>query len=447
MSGPKVVRIVTREEVLAICEAHLQRLDQAIASWIASGQRIGELSVKEIAATHERRKSLAALIATDAFMELQKTVPDEIAFLKADGIRRQSVAIDKAERALKLRRQGRDGASTLLGAYKSKGIKPPQDLVSELDLLASGVEVKSADALLARGFSFLVPETSRTISEAQKYLANQLLGDDRPQDFDEWKASHVPHANNYLLERVDRQIAEAQVFLDDSDVSAFSARLRSIEAGANEQRRNLLLDSLILDLAHAVETSRKHREAIDELRELAAEISIDASTEAQSLFDRVQQCGSATTLHEIAQLRDACQGLITLSQQRKAAQARRDAILHGLAHLGYEVNDGMETAWARDGRVVVKNPAVPGYGVEVGGHAQTSRLQVRAISLTANRDVSRDKDVETLWCGDFGKLQTMLATRGDHLLIERALGVGEVPLKVADDTPTEFTSIDRQRSL
>ncbi|CAD6516338.1 hypothetical protein [Paraburkholderia metrosideri] len=447
MSGPKVVRIVTREEVLAICEAHLHRLDQAIAAWTASGQRIGELSAEEITATHERRKALAGLIAKDAFMELQKKVPDEIAFLKADVTRRQRAAVDKAEQAAKRKRQGRDSAATLMTALKSKGIVVPQELSSKLDLIASGVDVANADTLLAQGFSLLVPESSQTISEAQQKLATNLLGNETPQDFGEWKVTNVSHKNNPLYDRVDRQVAEAQVFLEDAEVATFAARLRSIEAEANEQRRNLLLDSLILDLSSAVDASRAHRSAIEELQEFASELGANASTEAAALLARVQQCGSATSLQTIAQLAGECKNFVSHEQQRQAAHARRDAILEGLARLGYEINDGMETAWARDGRVVVKNPALPGYGVEIGGQAEASRLQVRAVALSANRDSARDKDVETLWCGDFGRLQELLVAEGDSLLIERALGVGEVPLKVIRDAESDTASVDKQRSL
>jgi hypothetical protein len=447
MSGPKVVRIVTREEVLAICEAHLHRLDEVIAAWTASGQRIGELSAEEIAATQERRKALAALIAKDAFMELQKKVPDEIAFLKADVARRQRAAVEKAEQAARRRRQGRDSATTLMGALKSKGMVVPQELASKLDLIASGEEVANADTLLAQGFSLLVPQSSQTISEAQQKLASSLLGNDTAQDFGEWKATNISRANNLLYDRVDRHVAEAQVFLEDAEVATFAARLRSIETEANERRRNLLLDSLILDLSSAVGASRAHRSAIEELQELAAEFGANASTEATALLARVQQCGPATSSQAIAQLAEECKNLVGQEQQRRAAQARRDAILEGLARLGYEVNDGMETAWARNGRIVVKNPALPGYGVEVGGHAQASRLQVRAVALSADRDIARDKDVEALCCGDFGRLQEILVADGDSLLIERAIGVGEVPLKVIGDAEAKAASVNNQRSL
>ncbi|MEN8503596.1 MULTISPECIES: hypothetical protein [Paraburkholderia] len=447
MSGPKVVRIVTREEVLAICEAHLHRLDQAIVAWTASGQRIGELSAEEIAATHERRKALAALIAKDAFMELQKKVPDEIAFLKADVARRQCTAVEKAEQAAKRRRQGRDSAATLMSALKSKGIVVPQELAFKLDLIASGKEVANADTLLAQGFGLLLPESSRTISEAQQKLASGLLGNDTPQNFGEWKATKISNSTKLLFDRVDRQVAEAQVFLDDAGIATFSDRLRAIEVETNEQRRNLLLDSLILDLASAVNAVRAHRSAIEDLQELAAEIGANASTEAKVLLARVEECGPATSLQTIVELAEECNNFVAQEQQRQAAHTRRDAILGGLVRLGYEVNDGMETAWARDGRVVVRNPALPGYGVEIGGQTQASRLQVRAVALTADRDRARDKDVETLWCGDFGRLQELLASEGNSLLIEREMGIGRVPLKVIGGAETELPSVEKQRSL
>ncbi|HKR43137.1 MAG TPA: hypothetical protein VJU59_26230, partial [Paraburkholderia sp.] len=94
MSGPKVVRIVTREEILAICEGHLRRLDQTVAQWIAHGRKNGEINEEEIAATRARQQHLSDLLKQDAFMDLQKKVPDEIAYLKADALRREQLAIE-----------------------------------------------------------------------------------------------------------------------------------------------------------------------------------------------------------------------------------------------------------------------------------------------------------------------------------------------------------------
>ena len=119
-------------------------------------------------------------------------------------------------------------------------------------------------------------------------------------------------------------------------------------------------------------------------------------------------------------------------RQRAIADARRRAILKGLSELGYEVREGMETAWADSGRVVLKKPSLPGYGVEIGGAADATRLQVRAVALSAGRDTGRDRDVETIWCGDFGKLQVLISDKGGAITIEKSVSIGASPLKVLD---------------
>jgi hypothetical protein len=90
----------------------------------------------------------------------------------------------------------------------------------------------------------------------------------------------------------------------------------------------------------------------------------------------------------------------------------------------------METAWAQAGNVVLRKTATPGFGVEVGGRAESGRLQVRAVSLSGAHDRARDRDIETIWCGVFTRLRALLAQQGNDLSIEKALGIGEVALKV-----------------
>ncbi|MBF3301187.1 hypothetical protein HKW73_07845, partial [Pseudomonas aeruginosa] len=99
------------------------------------------------------------------------------------------------------------------------------------------------------------------------------------------------------------------------------------------------------------------------------------------------------------------------------------------------------------GRVVLRKPATPGYGLEVGGKADNGRLQLRAVALNANRDNQRDRDIETLWCGEFQRLQALLAAQGGELSVERALGVGEVALKEIGEEEQREMGVARQRGL
>src|SRR6478752_7576001 len=84
MSGPKVVRIVTREEILATCYGQLARLDAALDEWIRVGQRNECVDDSEVSAAKARREKLADLIGKDAFLAFQKEAPLEIAFLASD---------------------------------------------------------------------------------------------------------------------------------------------------------------------------------------------------------------------------------------------------------------------------------------------------------------------------------------------------------------------------
>jgi hypothetical protein len=48
--------------------------------------------------------------------------------------------------------------------------------------------------------------------------------------------------------------------------------------------------------------------------------------------------------------------------------------------------------------------------------------------------IRQDRDIETLWCSDFDKLQKFLEVEGTAVAIEKATPLGAVPVKVVADT-------------
>src|SRR4051812_5467200 len=110
MSGPKVVRIITREEIIAICEGHLARLRIAVEEWIKIGRRNDTLTDGEISATLARQGTLRRMLSQDRFAELQKAVPDEINFLRADQEERLVRAATARAKARTAERQTQDAA-------------------------------------------------------------------------------------------------------------------------------------------------------------------------------------------------------------------------------------------------------------------------------------------------------------------------------------------------
>ncbi|TDK26273.1 hypothetical protein E2F46_06675 [Luteimonas aestuarii] len=432
MSGPKVVRIVTREEILAICEGHLRRLEQAFERWQAQATRIGEVSAAEVAVTRARHDSLRQLLQDDQLLALQKEVPEEIAFLARDLAEREERAVDKAARVRQSRRNLHDNAATLLRALETATSPADPSLVDALRAIAAGSAHADADAVVARGFAQLAPANPvDTLSDTQRALADALQVEHaRPG---RWIAEDHA-AREPRLDRIDQHIARLQTLHGDASAEPFLRRLEAIERDPADPRRNMLLDSLVVDLAATAADWQARRERIATLRTLAAEAETLLGTSGTELSAQVAACLAAPdpNLAQVEALVQKYTDAIAQELHRRAAIARRRAVLEGLASLGYEVREGMETAWADAGSVVLRKATTPGYGVEVGGRAETGRLQVRPVSLTDTRDPTRDRDIETIWCGEFTRLRSILADRGSELTIEKALAIGEVPLKVIE---------------
>ncbi len=134
--------------------------------------------------------------------------------------------------------------------------------------------------------------------------------------------------------------------------------------------------------------------------------------------------------------------LVEAETRALAAAKRRQAVLNGLAALGYEVREAMATAWARDGRVVVHKPGISDYGVELGSPADAARLQVRLVGAAdplTPRNAQRDRDQETIWCSDFERLRAVMAESNAATVVERALEAGAQAVKTIHFDRAEAT--------
>lgn len=448
MSGPKVVRIVTREEIIALCEGHLRRLEQAVVRWETEADRLGQLTEQERTATRARQERLRALLAQDAMRELQKAVPIEIEHLQRDLLAREERAVLKAAAQRQQQRRLQENASLLLKALASRP-DTPQEVLQALTQLANGAALANGEQLLAQGFAQLSSGTEpQTLGQEQRELAERLKGDAPAVDLEQWLAANAQATRDPRLQQIDRHIAELQLLQGEACAEPFVQALARAEAQIQVQQRNLLLDSLVIELASGTRDFQQRRDTLAKLQGLASELQTHAAEGHETLLAQVGQCTTASSLAELDELTGRCEAILTAHVHAQAALARRQAMLQGLAQLGYEVREGMTTAWAESGKVVLRKPSTPGYGVELGGKADNGRLQVRAVALSADRDKQRDQDIETIWCSEFARLQALLQDGGGELLIERALGVGEVPLKeVGEVYDVQAASVARQRTL
>lgn len=407
------MRIVTREEILEICQGQLARVDAALAEWIRIGRRNDCIDEEALATANRRREALAALIAADRFMDLQKQAPVEEEFLRADmQCRLAAVAAEQAASRLKEQR-GREAAVTLLRRLRELDV--PLDAA-----LAVALERGDARAL-ARGFAILAGAAAQ--GGAAHDLAASLKDGGSTSAFADWLAVQPTAPADPAIERIAGRLDELDA-IGGVDTSGARARLDEA-ASAPSARRKLLIDGLEVATGRTLTEARQRASLRAELLLVRAELTVTGRAVPDGDLE-----GLDTAALEAAIASD--RAAINALRAGRAAASRRAAVLEGLASLGYEVTEGMSTSLADNGRLVLRSAARPDYGVEVSAVAGAERMQMRPIAFEAGGigpDPGRDRDAETIWCGDVSTLQNALAAAGGGLVIERALPIGATPLK------------------
>jgi hypothetical protein len=384
------------------------------------------------------------LLAADKFVELQKLVPLEIGFLTSDIEKRIVAVAENKATARKEARQLVKAAASLANALAAKGLVVPPALLRP--------ETAKQDDLreaVRKGFGLLQPSvTPAAVTDRQRDLASQLGGDEERLTLAEWLAGQERQAKDEPdLLIVERRYEELNA-LDPEASQAFGDRLDKLAAD-DSTRRLLLIDSLALDIANAHKTAVAKATAIAELRGIEAELRYLADPSAEphlKTIDRLlrEKPDLSAVLGEIGSSKETLLALV----ERRAAIERRRAILNGLSDLGYEVKEGMETAWVENGRVVLRSSKSPAYGVEVGGNPSTS-MQVRTVGFEnsgAVRNIAGDIAAETEFCGDFSKLQARLAADGGALEIVKAMGIGTTAVKTVALDSKESTVAEVRRA-
>ena len=456
MSGPKVIRVVTREELEAIGRRQIAVVEAAVANVQAILARYG---LKEPALENsliERRQSLRDLLAKGKFQELQRQAGLQVDFLRAKASELEKQALANIEAAKARRRRLSDAARSVASAIAATGQAVPTELRDVITRSLSVVDqaLPGLQRVVDSSFKLLAPAapsgSGGALSDGQAELARRLGAVDGQQTLAEWLAKQ-PARTDPQTTRLDQVLAELETLGDARLSEEFAGRAAAVAAEVSPGQRRLLADSLILDAGAASRRLRAIAATHLRLRELlgalAAYTTGDALSVAGALKQALGRPGEAPPEELVGQAETALEA----AQKQLAAAARRQAILGGLASLGYEVRETMATVWARDGRLVVRKPGSTDYGVELAAPADAARLQVRLVGAQTPaepRSAARDRDQEAAWCSDFGELQKVVAQAGGGIEIERALGVGAQAVKtVAFEGMISETNADVARPL
>lgn len=434
MSGPKVVRIVTREELEAICIGHIAAVEDAANELKRCAKRY-EVSNDALTSDMDGRvDQLRRLFEQERWADIQKQAPLIVTFLKAEGEKIRAKAIAAAEAARSKRRRLIDSARTIIAALEARGQNPTAPL-REVAIRAESAhegELSELEAIISQGYTTLTKTSDASgTTKAQAELARRLGSGEKGQALQEWLASQGGTGSTLDI-RLDELMAEIEVLEDPHIVQSFKARAAAVSAEPSTQRRALLTDSLTIELAQLSHQRRQAQTAADKLRVLRGCLRAFESAEARAMDQDISSALTNGSRDQSEALAVRAGQLINAEMSKLAASARRRAVLGALSKLGYEVREDMSTVWARDGRLVLQKPNVQDYGVELGSARDVARLQIRLVGAerpATHRDTRRDRDMETIWCTEFSQLQQMLATSGTEMTVERAIEAGVQPVK------------------
>ena len=433
MSGPKVVRVVTREEIEAICRRQIHLFEDAAEDLRRVAKRHGVYDEAFEADLQRRGANLQQLLVQGSLETLQRQAPQETAFVQAERDRIRAEAIAAREAARTKGRRLVDGARSLAAALEAAGQDVPDSLrdIASGSTLAAGANLQHAQGVLNEVFGRLARPAPSGPTAAQQDLAGRLAAGITGLSLAEWLVASTPPANA-KDGRLDQMLAELEVLVDAEEVNAYAEWARRIATEASPDRRALLTDSLILDASEHIRLRRERDKTEANLREARAALEALGSPRARELGARVSAALEAKTASGWEELLQQSNELVEAETRALAAAKRREAVLKGLAALGYEVGETMATAWTRDGRIVVHKPGLEDYGVELGSPSDAARLQVRLVGAAnplTPRNAQRDRDQETIWCSDFERLRTVMAGNDAATVVERAVEAGAQAVK------------------
>lgn len=419
MSGPKVVRVITREELVATGESLLQRLDVALAEWERVCTAVGVNSADKNA-SKDRRNALEQMFRADRFAEFGQAAVTEIDFLDADAARRRERAAQACAQERVRLHNGKELARVLL-----RQVAPSAPEWVELQRGAAGeLSLEDLDAVLARTRQAMYQSAAPELRDDQQALAARLAGGEKAEDLEVWSRKMV--ASSPRLEALLSHISELELLGQAERASELHHEMLVVVAIPEDAVREMRIDSLVISLKRAKEDAV----GLEKLRREAAFLGAELARYSEGMEAlQTLQAAARGAVSELQAAVSAGEQRLTELRTAQIADARRRAVLDGLQQLGYRVHEALSTATSAGGRLVVRNPASTGYGVEIAAGAGMERFQVRTVAFDSNRDSSRDIPAEQRWCDDFGVLQGALKAQGSEVIVERAMGVGKVSLK------------------
>lgn len=432
MSGPKVIRVVTRAELVAICAGLIAQVESAFQEWKSIARRNEVLKEDDSPRQAEEISRLKQAVAENRFKDVQGHAPAVIDRWRRDISNR--VEAKYAAEAESHRRDNslRLSATQLYERLGREGVAIPPDVETYLSSAAAGKNVATTDLRRAIASALqLLPEDRREVKPSEALLLKDLRGSEAPQTLDAWLVSESSEKNTLEFHALDRVLSQLAACDDPKTVKHFEQRAEDAIRTTEPDRRKLLIDSLVAEASGVLRQSKARLEWRDKLAdERASATAAGDGAGCAGLYSELENHIQTNSFAAATEAFDRIRTLRAEAARTRAVAASRQELLRGLKELGYVVNENMAVAWAKNKRLVVSRPNSRGIGVELGTFNDRNQFQARVVTAHPTATgASEGKAAEVAWCHDVAALQESMRLAGGSLQIDLATPPGTQPLK------------------
>lgn len=326
--------------------------------------------------------------------------------------------------------QGKQKSSVLLKQLKSQ-LAPNSVLKAEIEL-SENMSAEEISLLLFRVTGEIEAQKAQ-LSPAQTELLTQLKAQSTyTQQL--WQSGEPQSPFAQQCHQIELMIEKLRLVGNEEETNHHANQLIEMQKLSDSKKQRLLADSLIMNMAESLRNSIRRIELMEELARLCAELESFDDKEMLTLSRDTEAVASLATAEQLDVMITKLKQAIETHEQQLSMRQQCEAVLAGLSELGYVVHENAVNSWLDNGQVVVPHATISDYGLELGG--KQARFQARTVALTHQRDTTRDKDVDAIWCSQHQQLQTILAKSHAELLIERALPAGQNAMKVIESEDT-----------
>lgn len=317
-------------------------------------------------------------------------------------------------------------------------------------------QLVSAERAIEAARQTLSAEVNRTQS---RHLADRLgISAARTTTLADWLAarpqSPAPPSieESGILKKLDALLAQIGALQDTAGWAELMRRADAVRAEADASRRRRLYESLVLESGKRLKQLRATEAWLAEVDVLIEEAEPYSGTAVDKVAAALRDLRRAGRPEDLTPWRDR----LASAQQRELArlehERKRHAILESLTELGYETSEGMETALAQAGKLVIRKPGDTDYAVEVVSDANLSMVQTTMVRYTDAPEMTeqqrqRDCEREEEWCADHARLRDRLAKQGLATSFKLKLPSGEHPVKVVPKGQRTATRAPAKRTL